>query len=85
MKKEYDFSKGVRGKFFRPPKVQKTIRLDADVIEHFQTMAGKRHTGYQTLINDTLREAMIKPSESVDLKVLRKELRSAVRSALGNT
>ena len=82
MKKEYDFSKGVRGKFFRPPKVQKTIRLDADIIQHFQAMADKRHTGYQTLINATLREAMTTHSKSVDLKVLRKELQSAVRSAL---
>lgn len=32
IKKEYDFSKGVRGKFYRPKKIQKTIRLDKDQI-----------------------------------------------------
>ena len=32
MKKEYDFSKGIRGKFYRSNKVQKTIRLDQDII-----------------------------------------------------
>jgi uncharacterized protein (DUF4415 family) len=85
MKKEYDFSQGVRGKFYRPPKIQKTIRLDADIIDHFQTMAEKRHTGYQTLINETLRESIHKPSELVDLKVLRKELKSAIRSALADS
>jgi uncharacterized protein (DUF4415 family) len=85
MKKEYDFSKGIRGKFYRPAKVQKTLRLDADIIEHFQTLAGKQHTGYQTLINSTLREAISKPSEMVELKVLRKELRSAVQSAISRT
>ena len=85
MKKEYDFSKGVRGKFYRPVKVQKTMRLDADIIEHFQVLAGKRHTGYQTLINNTLREAITKPTEMVDLKVLRKELHSAIQEALAHT
>jgi len=81
MKKEYDFSKGVRGKFYRPVKVQKTLRLDADILEHFQALADKHHTGYQTLINSALREA-IKPSEKVDLKTLRKELQMAIQSAL---
>ncbi len=32
MKKEYDFSAGERGKFFRENKVQKTLRLDADIL-----------------------------------------------------
>lgn len=56
MKKEYDFSKGVRGKFYRPNKVQKTIRLDKDVLDFYQKMA--RHNGipYQTLINLTLKK-----------------------------
>jgi uncharacterized protein (DUF4415 family) len=82
MKKEYDFSSGVRGKFYRPPKVQKTLRLDADVVEHFIVQAAKQHTGYQTLINKTLREAIQQPSGTVDIRVLRKELQSVIRSAL---
>lgn len=56
MKKEYDFSKGVRGKFYRVKKIQKTIRLDGDVLEHFQKMAVKSGIPYQTLINLTLRK-----------------------------
>jgi uncharacterized protein (DUF4415 family) len=35
-----------------------TIMLDPDVIEHFKTEAERSHTGYQTLINKTLRETM---------------------------
>lgn len=31
MKKEYNFSKGTRGKFLRDDKAQKTIRTDAEV------------------------------------------------------
>ena len=32
MKKEYSFKGGVRGKFHRPNKVQKTLRFDPDVL-----------------------------------------------------
>lgn len=56
MKKEYDFSKGVRGKFYRAAKVQKTLRLDSDVLEYFQKMANTNGIPYQTLINLTLRK-----------------------------
>lgn len=33
-----------------------TIYLDADIVEHFKTQAEISKTGYQTLINQTLRE-----------------------------
>ena len=33
-----------------------TIYLDADIVEHFKTAAENSKTGYQTLINQTLRE-----------------------------
>ena len=56
MKKEYNFSKGVRGKFYRPKKVQKTIRLDQDVLEYYQRLAQKSGIPYQTLINLTLKK-----------------------------
>lgn len=58
MKKEYDFSKAVRGKFYRPKKVQKTIRLDKDVIVFYQKMAKKNGIPYQTIINLTLKKFM---------------------------
>jgi uncharacterized protein (DUF4415 family) len=82
MKKEYDFSEGERGKFFRETKVQKTLRLDADVLKYFQALSGRKHIPYQTLINNALREAMEHPGGGIDLKILRKEIRSAVESAL---
>ncbi|MDO8520451.1 MAG: BrnA antitoxin family protein [Deltaproteobacteria bacterium] len=56
MKKEYDFSKGIRGKFYRPNKVQKTIRLDKDVLDFYQNMAKQNGIPYQTLINLTLKK-----------------------------
>ena len=33
-----------------------TIYLDADIVEHFKTQAENSKVGYQTLINQTLRE-----------------------------
>lgn len=52
------------GKFYRPLKVQKTLRLDADVLDSFESL-GK---GYQTRINAVLREA-VTPSEAVLVEV----------------
>lgn len=82
MKKEYDFSAGERGKFFRENKVQKTLRLDADILQYFQTLSSRKHIPYQTLINNTLRDAMEHSGGGIDLKILKKEIRSAVQSAL---
>ncbi len=56
LKDEYDFSKGVRGRFYTPHKKSTTIRLDDDVILYFKKMAGEQKVGYQTLINSALRE-----------------------------
>ena len=56
MRKEYNFSKGVRGKFYRPQKVQKTIRLDKDILEFYKRMAMANGIPYQTLINLTLKK-----------------------------
>lgn len=56
MKKEYNFSKGIRGKFYRPKKVQKTLRIDKDVLEFYQKMAKENGIPYQTLINLILKK-----------------------------
>ena len=65
MKREYDFSKGVRGKFYRPQKVQKTIRLDKDILDFFQEMSRETGIPYQTLINMSLRKFSIEECELV--------------------
>jgi len=56
MKAEYDFSKGVRGRFYQPKKRSTTIRLDDDLILFFKKKAGEKKIGYQTLVNTALRE-----------------------------
>lgn len=50
-----DWSKAVRGKFYRPLKEQVSIRLDADVLAWFRNKEEK----YQTAINSVLREYML--------------------------
>ena len=56
MKPEYDFSKGVRGRFYSPHKKPTTIRLDDDIILYFKKLAAEKKIGYQTLMNYALRE-----------------------------
>jgi uncharacterized protein (DUF4415 family) len=63
MKKNYDFSKGRRGRVVAEPpvepgKVRITIRLDEDLVDHFGAIADRSggKVGYQTLINSALRE-----------------------------
>ncbi len=59
MKRQYDFSKARRGPVvpLNPLKTRITIRLDNDVIEHFQDIVDRAGGGnYQTLINDALRD-----------------------------
>src|SRR5713226_8428542 len=50
-----DWSEARRGLFYRPIKLQLTLRLDADLIAWFRKHATKDE-GYQTRINRVLRE-----------------------------
>lgn len=56
MKQEYDFSNGIRGRFYTPKKKSTTIRLDDDIILYFKKIANGQKIGYQTLLNSALRE-----------------------------
>lgn len=56
LKSEYDFSKGLRGRFYTPKKVSTTIRLDNDILMFFKKEATQKKSGYQTLLNDALRD-----------------------------
>jgi len=56
MKKEYDFSKGVRGKFYRPHvRMNLPIYLDKDVAEFIQKYARRKKVDAQTVVNKMLR------------------------------
>lgn len=56
LKDEYDFSGGIRGRFYTPKKLTTTIRLDDDIILYFKKMSSEKKLGYQTLLNSALRE-----------------------------
>lgn len=88
MRKSYDFSKGRRGAVLPSPgKTRITIMLDDDVLEHFRRAAEARGTGYQTMINATLRESLAKPrvraggDAALTVETLRRVLREELRSA----
>ena len=54
-------------------KIRVNIYLDADVVEYFKAQAGGR--GYQTLINETLKESIrARDIESMLRRVIREEL-----------
>ena len=64
MKAEYDFSKGKRGALFSSKgKTRITIYIDDNILEEFRSRAEEAGTGYQTMINEVLKEYLSKSSE----------------------
>lgn len=58
IKKQYDFSKGVQGKFFHQNAVLNLpIYLDDDLIAFVEEFAKEKHTDLQTVVNDILRNS----------------------------
>jgi hypothetical protein len=57
MKKEYDFSKGKRGKFFRlDVELNIPVYLEPKVAETVREHARKRHTDVGRVVNEWLRK-----------------------------
>ena len=80
MRKEYDFSKARRGPVVRPKsKTRITICLDDDVIEAFRVLGDEQGRGYQTLINEALRESLNAAQRPVDARTLRRILREELK------
>ena len=79
MKADYDFSKGKRGAVIpQKGKTRISIFIDDAVLDQFRSRAEKSGTGYQTMMNDALRQFL---SES-DQPVTEKTLRLVVREEL---
>jgi hypothetical protein len=56
MKKEYDFSKAERGKFFRPGvTLNIPIYLEADNMEFVEKLADKKRVDVTKIVNDLIR------------------------------
>ena len=80
MKKEYDFTKGKRGPVLRQRgKTRITIHLDDDVLEVFRERADAAGRGYQTMINEALREHLGRPADRVDANLIRRIVREELR------
>ena len=80
MRQEYDFSKGKRGAILPSKgKTRITIYLDNEILDRFREQAEAAGIGYQTLINQVLKEHIQRDSETPltegDLRrILREEL-----------
>jgi uncharacterized protein (DUF4415 family) len=87
MRKSCDFSKGKRGRVtaHEPEprgKTRITIRLDEDLVDHFlkQADASGGAAGYQTLINNALRQHVEGKAPKFE-ETLRRIVREEVRRA----
>jgi uncharacterized protein (DUF4415 family) len=87
MKAQYDFSKGKRGRIapVQPEpqgKTRITIRIDDDLMNHFLKEADKsgRTIGYQTLINDALRQFIDGKAPKIE-ETLRRIVREEIKAA----
>lgn len=57
MKKEYNFSKGERGKFYDlNAELCLPIYLEPDIADFMQKLAGQKDTDIEKLVNDWLRK-----------------------------
>lgn len=88
MKSSYDFSKGKRGRVSPPEpepsgKTRITIRIDDDLLQYFMKAADASggEVGYQTLINNALRQHVEGTSPKIEdtlRRIVREEIRKAV-------
>ena len=81
MKKEYDFSKAKRGPVV-PQKGKKriTIYIDDEILDEFRNRSDKTGKGYQTMINEALREYLDESHSPVDEGTLRRVLREELKT-----
>ncbi len=59
MREEYDFSKGERGKFYKPnAKINLPVYLDSEVLDYFSERAKAKGVELNTMVNDLLKKDM---------------------------
>jgi hypothetical protein len=82
MRAEYDFSKGKRGAVIpQKGKTRISIYIDNSVLEAFRARAEKAGTGYQTMMNEALRQYVGAADRPVTEDRLRQILREEIPSA----
>ena len=79
MLEEYDFSKGKRGPVITPRgKTRITIYIDTDILDWFRNEAEREGRGYQTEINQALRNYVKqdkRPIQDIVREAVRKEIK----------
>ena len=76
MKKEYNFTNAKRGQVVPTKgKTRITMYLDTDILDDFRERAEKAGYGYQTMINEALREYLSKSGKPLDETVIRQVIR----------
>lgn len=82
MKKEYNFNNGKRGQVVpQKGKTRITIYLDSDVLEKFRARADAAGYGYQTMINEALRQYIEKSERPLSEDSLRQVIREELKRA----
>ena len=79
MLEEYDFSRGKRGAVITPRgKTRITIYIDTDILDWFRDEAEREGCGYQTEINQALRNYVKqdrRPIQDIVREAVRKEIK----------
>ena len=60
MRKEYDFSEGIKNPYTKPQKATVTMRLDKATVDYFKKLSEEVNIPYQTLINSYLADCATK-------------------------
>lgn len=81
MKKEYNFSKARRGAVVpQKGKTRINMYIDNDVLEEFRKRADEAGRGYQTMMNEALRQYLGKAVTPLDENTLRRILREELKT-----
>jgi hypothetical protein len=79
MRAEYDFSKGKRGAVIpQKGKTRISIFIDNAVLDAFRARADKAGTGYQTMMNEALRQYLSDAEPPLTEAILRHVLRQEI-------
>ena len=83
MKAEYDFSEAKRGAIIpQTGKTRITIYIDDDVLETFRERSEAAGKGYQTIMNEALREYLHKTKQPLDEATLRRIIQEELRAVV---
>ena len=82
MKAEYDFSMAKRGAVLpQTGKTRITIYIDDDVLETFRERGDNAGKGYQTMMNEALRDYLGNVKQPLDEEILRRVIQEELRAA----